>query len=256
MADDVKKPIGRVSIVPRGPYDANLFYNRLDVVMYNGNAYIAKKDAPVGTSITNTEYWMEMASHGTPSDQQVADAVSVWALENIDTTSGYVIDNTLKIANFAADAKAVGDLWDRFELERGNELDNFNTQKQQEIADFNAQKAEEFENLVLVQSTEPDEEINKIWVQPNNESSVVIPEMSDIELMVANIFAPAFDSIQGTYSIGDYVTRNRILYKAIVDIDQAGEWDSTEWLAVNFSDELKGLIRRISALEQSVFPNP
>lgn len=255
MADDVKKPIGRVSIVPRGPYDANLFYNRLDVVMYNGNAYIAKKDAPVGTLIDNTEYWMEMASHGIPSDQQVADAVSVWALENIDTTSGYVIDNTLKIENFAADAKAVGDLWDRFELERGNELDNFNTQKEQEIEDFNTQKAEEFEKLVLVSNTEPDEELNKIWVKPNSDA-VIIPEMSDIELMVANVFAAPFDGIQGTYSAGDYVTRNRMLYKAIVDINEAGDWDSSKWLAVNFSDEIKGLIRRISALESSVFSNP
>lgn len=255
MSENTRSPIGRVSIVPRGAYDSNLFYNRLDVVMYNGNAYIAKKDVPVGTLISNTEYWMEMASHGVPSDSQVADAVSDWALENIDTTQGYVIDNTLKISNFAADAKAVGDLWDRFELERGNELDNFNIQKQQEIADFNTQKAEEFENLVLVQSTEPDEELNKIWVQPNNENSVVIPELSDIELMVVNIFAPAFDNIQGIYRVGDYVTRNRVLYRAIVDIDQAGDWDSTKWLVVNFSDELKGLIRRVSALEQSVFPN-
>lgn len=256
MPDNVTHPIGRVSIVPRGAYDANLFYNKLDVVMYNGNAYIAKKDTPVGTSIMNTEYWMELASHGTPSDQQVADAVSDWALENIDTTTGYVIDNTLKISNFAADAKAVGDLWDRFELERGNELDNFNAQKLQEITDFNEQKAEEFETLVLVSNTEPTEELNKIWVQPNNNTNVVIPEMSDIELMVANIFAAPFDGIQGTYTAGDYVTRNRMLYKAIVNISEAGEWDSSKWLAVNFSDEIKSLIRRVSALEQSVFPNP
>ena len=48
---------GRVAIVPKDVYDASLPYKRLDAVMHNNTLYIAKKNVPAGTAISNTEYW-------------------------------------------------------------------------------------------------------------------------------------------------------------------------------------------------------
>lgn len=45
------------SLHPRGFWNAENAYEYLDLVSYNGNAYLAKKDVPTGTVLTNTEYW-------------------------------------------------------------------------------------------------------------------------------------------------------------------------------------------------------
>lgn len=49
---------GRVSIVPKGEYDVSAVYKRLDYVRHENNTYVAKKDVPAGTDVSNTEYWM------------------------------------------------------------------------------------------------------------------------------------------------------------------------------------------------------
>lgn len=49
---------GRVAIVPQGDFDINTSYQRLDMVYYNGNSYVAKKDVS-GITPQNTEYWMK-----------------------------------------------------------------------------------------------------------------------------------------------------------------------------------------------------
>lgn len=48
---------GRVAIVPKGEWNANATYKRLDAVTYNNTLYFAKKDVPAGTVTSNTEYW-------------------------------------------------------------------------------------------------------------------------------------------------------------------------------------------------------
>lgn len=48
---------GRVAIVPKGDWSADATYKRLDAVTYNNTLYFAKKDVPVGTATSNTEYW-------------------------------------------------------------------------------------------------------------------------------------------------------------------------------------------------------
>lgn len=50
---------GRVSPVAAGIWNSTSSYTRLDVVTVSGGSksYIAKKDVPVGTSLSNTEYW-------------------------------------------------------------------------------------------------------------------------------------------------------------------------------------------------------
>lgn len=48
---------GRVAIVPKGEYSNAVTYDKLDLVMFNNDAYIAKK-ASTGIEPTNDEYWM------------------------------------------------------------------------------------------------------------------------------------------------------------------------------------------------------
>lgn len=48
---------GRVAIVPKGNWSADVTYKRLDAVTYNNTLYFAKKEVPAGTATSNTEYW-------------------------------------------------------------------------------------------------------------------------------------------------------------------------------------------------------
>lgn len=48
---------GRVAIVPKGEWNAQTAYKRLDAVTYNNTLYFAKKEVPAGTVTSNTEYW-------------------------------------------------------------------------------------------------------------------------------------------------------------------------------------------------------
>ena len=48
---------GRVAIVPKGDWSADVTYKRLDAVTYNNTLYFAKKEVPAGTETSNAEYW-------------------------------------------------------------------------------------------------------------------------------------------------------------------------------------------------------
>lgn len=48
---------GRVAIVPKGEWSADVTYKRLDAVTHNNTLYFAKKEVPAGTATSNTEYW-------------------------------------------------------------------------------------------------------------------------------------------------------------------------------------------------------
>lgn len=54
--------IGRIVPMPRGTWINNIVYKKLDIVYYQGMSYIAKKEVPVNTPVTNTEYWQIMTS--------------------------------------------------------------------------------------------------------------------------------------------------------------------------------------------------
>ena len=49
---------GRVSVVPKGNWQADIKYSRLDFVKYSSALYLAKKDVPIGTLPTDQTYWM------------------------------------------------------------------------------------------------------------------------------------------------------------------------------------------------------
>ena len=65
------KNLGRVSIVPKGTWNANTVYNRLDAVVYDGSSWLAKKkntgQMPGGSSDT----WQMLAERGADGRQGV-----------------------------------------------------------------------------------------------------------------------------------------------------------------------------------------
>lgn len=63
----------------------------------------------VGQVLTKTANGSTWSDAGTPTQAQVAEAVSDWADENITVTTGVVIDTSLAVAGAAADSKKVGD---------------------------------------------------------------------------------------------------------------------------------------------------
>lgn len=63
----------------------------------------------VGQVLTKTANGSAWSDAGTPTQEQVAEAVSDWADENITVSTGVVIDTSLAVAGAAADSKKVGD---------------------------------------------------------------------------------------------------------------------------------------------------
>lgn len=92
---------GRVAIVPKGDYSGTEIYSRLDMVYYNRNSYVAKKES-VGILPTDTEFWM-LSATSTPSTAAevgydgTASGLSADNLQSaIDEIVGdYVVDSQL-----------------------------------------------------------------------------------------------------------------------------------------------------------------
>jgi len=61
----VTRELDRVSIVPKGAWNSNNTYERLDLVSHNGSSYIARKNVPLNTQLSNNEYWILVAEKGT-----------------------------------------------------------------------------------------------------------------------------------------------------------------------------------------------
>lgn len=75
---------GRVAIVPKGDWNANVEYERLNAVAYNNTLYLAKKAVPIGTMPTDTEYYMKCIVGGAGAIATTEDAGIVKAGEDIN----------------------------------------------------------------------------------------------------------------------------------------------------------------------------
>ena len=49
---------------PIGEWSSSANYSRLDIVSRSGGSYMAKKTVPANTAVTNTTYWLQIASKG------------------------------------------------------------------------------------------------------------------------------------------------------------------------------------------------
>ena len=81
---------GRVAIVPKGEYSNAVTYDKLDLVMHNGNAYIAKKQS-TGIEPTNEEYWMLILNNVVAEDLEniINGTTPVGKATDADTVDGY-----------------------------------------------------------------------------------------------------------------------------------------------------------------------
>lgn len=79
-----KTAIGKVALVPRGAYDPDATYTRLDLVQYNGCGYIVMAESIQGVTPVDGKDYMLLVD-------------------------GATVDDTLSVVGAAADAKAVGE---------------------------------------------------------------------------------------------------------------------------------------------------
>lgn len=68
-------------------------YEALEIVTYLGTSYTSKKNVPVGTAITNTEYWVATGNY----NAQVAEYVAM--VENLASTANRKYRNVIIIAD-------------------------------------------------------------------------------------------------------------------------------------------------------------
>ena len=85
---------GRVAIVPKGDWSADVTYKRLDAVTYNNALYFAKKDVPAGTATSNTEYWSKSIVGGAGAIATKEDAGNVKPADGLSIAE----DGTLKVS--------------------------------------------------------------------------------------------------------------------------------------------------------------
>ena len=54
--------LGKVSVTPKGEWDDQVDYEKLDIVFdsNSGTSYIAVQDVPAETLLTDTDYWLEL----------------------------------------------------------------------------------------------------------------------------------------------------------------------------------------------------
>ena len=60
--------LGKVSVTPKGAWSSSSTYEFLDIVTNNGSSYLAVKAVPAGTALSNTTYWLVIASKGDKGD--------------------------------------------------------------------------------------------------------------------------------------------------------------------------------------------
>lgn len=65
------KNLGRVSIVPKGTWNANTVYNRLDAVVHNGSSWLAKKQNIGQQPVEESDAWQLLAERGADGRQGV-----------------------------------------------------------------------------------------------------------------------------------------------------------------------------------------
>lgn len=65
---DLTQVLGVVAMEPKGEYSAFAYYEKLNVVTYEGSSYVAKQSC-TGITPTNTEYWELVAEKGDTGDK-------------------------------------------------------------------------------------------------------------------------------------------------------------------------------------------
>lgn len=108
---EITKVLGTVAMVPKGEYDAEEYYEYLNVVTYNGSSYMARKSSH-GVLPTNDEYWQLVAQKAARTYQSVADMKSDDDLKEgmVTETLGYYEANDGGAATYKVRSKEASDV--------------------------------------------------------------------------------------------------------------------------------------------------
>lgn len=86
---------GRILIMPKGAYDANKTYEMLDLVNYNGIAWLAKKTCNgITPSDDSTDYWQNMLKLNIVNNLEATDAGGV-----LDARQGKILADMIKASH-------------------------------------------------------------------------------------------------------------------------------------------------------------
>ena len=119
--------LGKVGILPKGAHVPANTYKYLELVTDDGSSYVALQDVPGGTAISNTTYWLKIASKGdttypdAASDVTITDAGGYFtgtevesALQEVGADIG---DLTYTEQNYVTDAESLTDSIDALDVE-------------------------------------------------------------------------------------------------------------------------------------------
>nr|WP_325300299.1 hypothetical protein [uncultured Dysosmobacter sp.] len=118
LTGQVRTPLGRVSLCPRGEYQEEETYKRLDVVQSGGSGWICLVDGTVGITPVEGENWMRFADNGSAamyeeiqqlasqvqSDKEAADDAASTAQAAAETATSAETTATQKAQEAAASA--------------------------------------------------------------------------------------------------------------------------------------------------------
>lgn len=93
MNNIVTKNLGVVSVVPKGEYDATAYYEKLNIVQYNGSTYMATQPS-TGVLPTNTSYWQFIAG-GVREEDIVDNLESTATNKPLSANQGNVLNNNI-----------------------------------------------------------------------------------------------------------------------------------------------------------------
>lgn len=88
--------LGRVSLVPRGAYDAAATYNRLDIVEYEGSSYLVLADGTTGVTPASGSSYMLVAEKGDKGDTGAAGAAGETGPAGTDGADGVGIQSIVR----------------------------------------------------------------------------------------------------------------------------------------------------------------
>ena len=110
---EVITDLGRVSLVPRGAYDADAVYRRLDIVEYEGSGYLVLADGVSGVEPAEGASYMLLAGRGGPGPQGEQGKPGPQGEPGKDGTSFTVLGryDTLDELMEAHPAGSAGDAW-------------------------------------------------------------------------------------------------------------------------------------------------
>lgn len=204
--------LGKVSLTPRGTYNASTTYNALDVVTYNGSGYIVLQTV-TGVTPPNATYYQIIASKGDSGSDGSAATVNVGTISMLPVGSTPTVTNTgttnSAIINFGIPYSPLAN----------------NSVSTEKIIDGAVTRGK------ILNGAVGNDEIEDGSVSYSKLGTDVESLFSNIENIVAETFDPTKSYNAGDYVIYGYNDISISLYR-FTDNKSAGSWDVTKAVEV------------------------